>query len=50
MTWNCPECFLGGLKVAVESTGKSKCKVTGEQFEAGRPKLAVQSHRYVYVS
>ena len=44
MTWSHPKCCITNLIVAVESTGRGKCKLTGDRLVAGAPKLGVRSH------
>eukprot|EP00746_Dinoflagellata_sp_MGD_P164635 gnl/MRDRNA2_/MRDRNA2_93368_c0_seq1.p1 gnl/MRDRNA2_/MRDRNA2_93368_c0~~gnl/MRDRNA2_/MRDRNA2_93368_c0_seq1.p1 ORF type:complete len:398 (+),score=50.19 gnl/MRDRNA2_/MRDRNA2_93368_c0_seq1:173-1366(+) len=44
MTWNHPQCCIGRLTVAVEVTGRGKCKLTGRPLTKGAPKLGIRSH------
>ena len=44
ITWSHPGCCISNLIVAVESTGRGKCKCSGERLPKGAPKLGVRSH------
>lgn len=44
MTWSHPQCCVNRLVVAVEATGRGKCKLTGSLLQKGTPKLGVRSH------
>ena len=43
-TWNHPTCFLSNLTVAVEGTGRGKCKASGKNLEKDCPKIGLRSH------
>jgi len=45
LTWQCPRCFLGNLLLAHEkSSGRGRCKASGEAFAAGELKVGARSH------
>eukprot|EP00947_MAST-08B_sp_MAST-8B-sp1_P003181 g3181.t1 len=44
MTWQHPDCFVGRVCVAVEPSGRGKCKATGRQLAKGEVKLGLRSH------
>ena len=44
MTWQHPDCFLSGLEITLDSTGRSKCKQTKEKFLAGERRLSASAH------
>ena len=44
MVWQHPSCFLEGLQVTCEASGRGRCKQTKELFEAGERKLSATAH------
>ena len=44
MTWQHPLCFCKQMTCAYDSSGRSKCKLTGEKFDKGELKLGTRSH------
>ncbi len=44
MTWSHPQCCINRLIVAVEASGRGKCKLTGAPLPKGLPKIGVRSH------
>ena len=44
ITWQCPSCCLSNLTCGYETTGRSKCKVTGEYFTKDELKVGIRCH------
>lgn len=43
-TWQCPPCFLSNLTCAYETTGRSRCQITNQNFAKGDLKVGTRSH------
>merc|ERR1711865_937912 len=44
ITWQHPRCCIDNIIVATETTGRGRCKFTGENLSKAAPKLGVRSH------
>jgi len=44
VTWQCVECFLTNFICVYEVSGRSRCKLSGENFAKGELKVGVRSH------
>ena len=44
MVWQHPSCFMAGVTVTVEGSGRGKCKQSKSSFNVGEKKISCTAH------